>query len=76
MIISTLDVIFLLLNEFGSNQFDYASLMPYILKTYEFSNPAIRNWVLEIIKSLYKWIREDIKQYLNGLKEIQLVNYR
>ena len=69
-------MIFLLLNEFGSGQFDYANLMPYILKTFEFSNPAIRNWVLEIIKSLFKWIRDDIKQYLIGLKEIQLVNIR
>lgn len=62
-----------MLNEFGSAQFDYSILIPNIIKAYEFSNPAIRNWVLEIIKTLYKWIKEEIKPLLVSFKEIQLV---
>jgi hypothetical protein len=50
--------------------------MPYILKTYEFSNPAIRNWILEIVKNLYKWIKEDIRPLLTGIKDKELVNIK
>ncbi len=64
----------MMLNEFGSSQIDFNNLMPYILKTYEFSNPAIRNWILEIVKNLYKWIKEDIRPLLTGIKEKELVN--
>lgn len=64
----------MMLNEFGSSQIDFNNLMPNILKTYEFSNPAIRNWILEIVKNLYKWIKEDIRPLLTGIKEKELVN--
>lgn len=65
----------MILNEFGASQIDFISLMPHILKTYEFSNPAIRNWILEIVKTLYNWIKEDIRPLLSGIKDKEMVHF-
>ena len=72
--ISTLENVNSIISEFGS-QFNYGLMVPSLLKCYEMANPAIKNWVMEILKILFKFVKDDLRGFLTGIKENLLVEF-
>lgn len=63
-----------MISEFGCDAIDYAFYLPSILKLCEASFPITRNEAKEILKELYKWIRDDLLPFIENLKPSLVVN--
>jgi len=72
--IAAIQVCTFILRAFGAYKLDYRSLLPFMEKFADNSNPTVKNEVLDFYKELFKWIRNAIKPYISKLKDSQRID--
>jgi len=72
--IASIQIATIILRTFGSQKLDYRSLIPFMEKLADNTNPSVKNEVLDFYKELYKWIRDSVKGFVSKLKEVQRID--
>ena len=62
-----------MISELGCDQVNYKFYMPQIIKLCESTFPGLKYEALEIIKEIYKWIRDEVLPFIEKLKQNQIV---